>query len=72
MMKMKLAKTVNHQRKIVFIARGYFRTPKPVKFGLNVVCVVIGHRALARESKKRTVSNTVMTCVTILSKRDWH
>jgi predicted extracellular nuclease len=36
------------------------------------VCVVTGHKTLARESKKRSVTNTVVTCVTILRKSDWH
>jgi hypothetical protein len=39
---------------------------------INAVCVFIGHTTLTRESKKRTMTNTVVTCVTILSKRDWH
>jgi hypothetical protein len=45
---------------------------KPGEVCVEAVCVVIGHTTLARESKKRTVTNTVVTCVRILSKSDWH
>jgi hypothetical protein len=32
----------------------------------------LSEKMLARESKKKTVTNTVVACVTILSKSDWH
>jgi hypothetical protein len=69
---MKLAQTMNSPRKIAFVARRHFQTPKLVKLGWNAACVVTGHTRLSREFKKRAMTNTVVTCVRILSKSDWH
>jgi hypothetical protein len=42
-----------------------------VKGRQNRAQVATGHATLAQESRKGTVMNAAVTCLTILCKRDW-